>query len=88
VLGFAAVQRPQGFEFDGAWLCGRGIEVHLIQDEEPRRIMRPINPKSDHLSFLCHDMDLVERVLVDHGVEYVNQTFSQDGLHQVSRIQN
>jgi hypothetical protein len=83
VLGFTRIERPQAFDFDGAWLCGKGIEVHLIQSEDAAEATPPLDPKSDHLSFLCDDMLLVQRVLQDYGVDFVRQTFHEDDLRQV-----
>jgi hypothetical protein len=61
-----------------------GVEIHLIQEEEPARCPRRLNPKSDHLSFMCQNMELVEDVLSENGVEIVVQSFPEDGLRQVS----
>jgi hypothetical protein len=83
VLGFTRIERPQAFEFDGAWLCGKGIEVHLIQSEDAAEATPPLDPKSDHLSFLCHDIMLVQRVLHECGVDFVRQTFHENDLRQV-----
>lgn len=106
VLGFKLLPRPQAFEetFDGAWLCGMGLEIHFIQPTPGSRSRRPlvpvqlkeraIDPRSDHLSFLCQwhpdpsnsDWHYVLETLDRHGVNYLERTFPQDDLRQVSCI--
>lgn len=63
VLGFQRIQRPSSFDsFDGAWVCGLGLEIHFIQkdnisDSSCRSVSRldnitsdqPIDPSNDHL---------------------------------------
>ncbi|GMH27253.1 hypothetical protein Nepgr_029096 [Nepenthes gracilis] len=31
VLGFVLIERPQAFDFDGAWLFSYGVGIHLVQ---------------------------------------------------------
>jgi catechol 2,3-dioxygenase-like lactoylglutathione lyase family enzyme len=52
VLGFILVKRPHTFNetFEGAWLWGYGIGLHLIAGQPVPRSTR-IDPRSDHLSF-------------------------------------
>lgn len=52
VLGFILVKRPHTFNetFEGAWLWGYGIGLHLIAGQPVPRSAR-IDPRSDHLSF-------------------------------------
>lgn len=35
VLGFISIVRPGSFNFDGAWLFGHGIGIHLLLAEDP-----------------------------------------------------
>ncbi|XP_022864887.1 uncharacterized protein LOC111384796 [Olea europaea var. sylvestris] len=53
VLGFVPVRRPGSFTFDGAWLFGHGIGIHLLQSEDPKSMPKKtvINPKDNHISF-------------------------------------
>ncbi|KAG9139163.1 hypothetical protein Leryth_023652 [Lithospermum erythrorhizon] len=53
VLGFFPVRRPGSFNFDGAWLFGFGIGIHLLQSENPEKMTKKteINPKDNHISF-------------------------------------
>ncbi|KAG7652404.1 Glyoxalase/Bleomycin resistance protein/Dihydroxybiphenyl dioxygenase [Arabidopsis thaliana x Arabidopsis arenosa] len=53
VLGFLPIRRPGSFDFDGAWLFGHGIGIHLLQSPEPEKLLKKteINPKDNHISF-------------------------------------
>ncbi len=50
VLGFQPIKRPSAFEFEGAWLFGMGMGLHLIAGAAPPRCAT-INPASCHVSF-------------------------------------
>lgn len=105
VLGFKRLPRPQAFEetFDGAWVCGMGLEIHFIQptpDANPRRHTaaipaegrKAIDPRSDHLSFLCRrhpdprqsDWHRVVETLKRCDVDFLERSFPGDNLRQVS----
>lgn len=96
VLGFRRLKRPDSFEkaFDGAWLCGMGVEIHLIQPKTadfsgsfPKTIAADdIDPRSDHLSFLCNDMDVVTAALEEWEVKYVESEFRENGMRQVRYV--
>nr|KJB70591.1 hypothetical protein B456_011G081900 [Gossypium raimondii] len=53
ILGFAPIRRPGSFDFNGAWLFGYGIGIHLLQSEDPESLpkKKEINPKDNHISF-------------------------------------
>ncbi|KAK4267336.1 hypothetical protein QN277_024129 [Acacia crassicarpa] len=53
VLGFFPIRRPGSFDFDGAWLFGYGIGIHLLRAEDPENLPKKteINPKDNHISF-------------------------------------
>ncbi|KOM36467.1 hypothetical protein LR48_Vigan02g261700 [Vigna angularis] len=53
VLGFSPIRRPGSFDFDGAWLFGYGIGIHLLEAENPEKLpkKKEINPKDNHISF-------------------------------------
>nr|AFK34097.1 unknown [Medicago truncatula] len=53
VPGFFPIRRPGSFDFDGAWLFGYGIGIHLLEAENPETLPRKkeINPKDNHISF-------------------------------------
>lgn len=109
VLGFRILKRPVSFEsFDGAWICGMGLEIHFIAVPHDRDINLPnrrqalgqdrlqnlehdkeIDPRNDHLSFLCTDTEvdspyqIVKRTLSNNDVRYVEREFPKDDLRQV-----
>lgn len=72
-------------------LTSAGISVlsrHLIQSDAVvgRRRDNKLNPKADHLSFLCRDMDLVRAALHENEIEYVEQVVMDDGIEQVCTV--
>ena len=93
VLGFKRIKRPESFQnsFDGAWLCGMGVEIHLVQPHRKKllknerfpRTFDEIDPRSDHLSFLCNDMDSVISALKKWNAKYLQREFHEDKLRQV-----
>ncbi|KAK9101961.1 hypothetical protein Sjap_019215 [Stephania japonica] len=83
VLGFFPIKRPGSFDFNGAWLFGYGIGLHLLQSEDPENTVarkREINPKDNHISFLCESMVGVEQMLKEMKVEYVSKVVEEDGI--------
>ncbi|KAL9323171.1 hypothetical protein ACSQ67_011224 [Phaseolus vulgaris] len=64
VLGFFPIRRPGSFDFDGAWLFGYGIGIHLLQLEEPN----------------CESMVAVEKKLEEMEMEYVRATVEEGGI--------
>ncbi|XP_047312419.1 glyoxylase I 4-like [Impatiens glandulifera] len=89
VLGFCLIKRPSSFKFNGAWLFNYGIGIHFIENEslideldgggglmEPR----PINPKENHISFQCTDVEIVKRKLEEMGMRYVAALVVEDGI--------
>ncbi|CAN8077264.1 unnamed protein product [Agarophyton chilense] len=101
VLGFKPLKRPASIAkaVDGAWICGLGLEIHFIQSTE-RALLRQrppaartrrgtIDPRNDHVSFLCTDRDGdsdFERIIASlqqDGVEYVTRCFDEDHLKQL-----
>lgn len=55
------------------------IGIHLLKGVPPPRSSKII-PTSDHLSFECVDLPLVESQLLARGVEYVKQTVEEGGV--------
>ncbi|XP_006343374.1 lactoylglutathione lyase-like [Solanum tuberosum] len=85
VLGFCLVKRPSSFNFHGAWLYNYGIGIHLlenktIEDLDINDEPRPINPKDNHISFQCTDVDLVKRRLDEMGIRYVIALVEEEGI--------
>ncbi|GAV66005.1 Glyoxalase_2 domain-containing protein [Cephalotus follicularis] len=83
VLGFVPVRRPGSFDFDGAWLFGYGIGIHLLQSDKPEDMpkKKKINPKDNHISFQCESMGAVEKKLKEMGLDYVRAMVEEGGIH-------
>ncbi|KAJ7962876.1 Metallothiol transferase fosB [Quillaja saponaria] len=83
ILGFVPVRRPGSFRFDGAWLFGYGIGIHLLQSENPEKMVKKteINPKDNHISFQCESMGAVEKKLKEMGIDYVRAMVEEGGIH-------
>ncbi|CAI5978749.1 unnamed protein product, partial [Closterium sp. NIES-64] len=85
VMGFVPVRRPDCLNFDGAWLFNHGIGIHLLgQSEDPHapqlRVPKEINPKSDHFSFQCDDIEEVESGLEERGIPFLRQCVEEAGI--------
>lgn len=55
VLGFVLIERPQSFDFEGAWLFNYGVGIHLMQSEDDNEARRGdkdhLDPLDNHISF-------------------------------------
>ncbi|OIS99525.1 PREDICTED: uncharacterized protein LOC109231139 [Nicotiana attenuata] len=80
VLGFVLIKRPSSFDFDGAWLFNHGIGIHLLGKEDAQSKKGKINPKDNHISFQCSDMDLIIERLNEMKIEYVTATVKEGGV--------
>ncbi|XP_009606733.1 glyoxylase I 4-like [Nicotiana tabacum] len=80
VLGFVLIQRPSSFDFEGAWLFNHGIGIHLLGKEDAKSKKERINPKDNHISFQCSDMDLIIERLKELKIEYVTATVKEGGV--------
>ncbi|KAK4361488.1 hypothetical protein RND71_020440 [Anisodus tanguticus] len=85
VLGFCLVKRPSSFNFHGAWLYNYGIGIHLLENKAMEDLdvndeQRPINPKDNHISFQCTDVDLVKKMLEEMGMRYVTAVVEEEGI--------
>lgn len=83
VLGFVPVKRPGSFNFDGAWLFGYGIGIHLLQSEDPEKMQKKseINPKDNHISFQCDSMTTVEKKLKEMKIHHARSVVEEGGVH-------
>jgi len=84
VLGFVPIRRPGSFDFDGAWLFGYGIGIHLLQSDNPENMpikKTEINPKDNHISFQCESMGAVEKLLKEMEIEYLRSMVEEGGIH-------
>lgn len=86
VLGFVPIKRPSSFNFTGAWFYNYGVGIHLIEnphiDEFDTCVneSRPINPKDNHISFQCTDVELVKKRLEERGMRYVTAVVEEGGI--------
>ncbi|XP_009629333.1 glyoxylase I 4-like [Nicotiana tomentosiformis] len=74
------IQRPSSFDFEGAWLFNHGIGIHLLGKEDAQPKKERINPKDNHISFQCSDMDLIIERLEELKIEYVTATVKEGGV--------
>ncbi|XP_065865002.1 glyoxylase I 4 [Euphorbia lathyris] len=83
VLGFIPIRRPGSFDFDGAWLFGYGIGIHLLQSEDPSNLRKKgeINPKDNHISFQCESMGAVEKKLKEMEIKHVRAMVEEGGIY-------
>ncbi|XP_014521116.1 uncharacterized protein LOC106777837 [Vigna radiata var. radiata] len=85
VLGFVPIKRPSSFNFTGAWFYNYGIGIHLIENPHLDEFdtcaneFRPINPKDNHISFQCTDVELVKKRLEERGMRYVTAVVEEGG---------
>ncbi|KVI11052.1 uncharacterized protein LOC112507766 [Cynara cardunculus var. scolymus] len=80
VLGFVLIRRPSSFDFQGAWLFNHGIGIHLLEMETTPRKKAVINPKDNHISFQCSDMDLIIKKIEELGIKYVTAVVKEGGV--------
>ncbi|GFH28889.1 VOC domain-containing protein [Haematococcus lacustris] len=81
LLGFSMIKRPASFDFDGAWLYGYGVGLHLIAGHPPHASRDVINPKADHLSFACEcGLEEVEALLKYRNIEYKKAHVEEGGI--------
>ncbi|TYH26515.1 hypothetical protein ES288_A03G259000v1 [Gossypium darwinii] len=85
VLGFVLIKRPSSFNFEGAWLFNYGIGIHLLESEIVPTKKEKINPKDNHISFQCSDMEQVIRKLEAMKIEYVTGVVEEGGI-QVDQL--
>ncbi|KAK6157029.1 hypothetical protein DH2020_011277 [Rehmannia glutinosa] len=71
VLGFVLIQRP---------LFNHGIGIHLLQAEKVPEKKVKINPKDNHISFQCSDMDLIIHQLEEMNIEYAKAVVKEGGI--------
>ncbi|KAI3855371.1 hypothetical protein MKX03_025329 [Papaver bracteatum] len=83
VLGFVLIRRPSSFQFEGAWLFNYGIGIHLLQCNsinDVQQMPAKINPKDNHISFQCTDVELVKERLGEMGMKYETALVEEGGV--------
>ncbi|XP_071725590.1 glyoxylase I 4-like [Rutidosis leptorrhynchoides] len=80
VLGFVLIRRPSSFDFEGAWLFNHGIGIHLLEVETTPSKGGVINPKDNHISFQCTNMDLIINKLDKLDIKYVTALVTEGGV--------
>ncbi|KAI3770391.1 hypothetical protein L6452_01522 [Arctium lappa] len=80
VLGFVLIRRPSSFDFEGAWLFNHGIGIHLLEVDTTPTKRGVINPKDNHISFQCTDMNLIIKKLEDLDIKYVTAVVKEGGV--------
>lgn len=80
VLGFMLIKRPSSFNFHGAWLFNHGIGIHLLENENVSQRKGKINPKDNHISFQCTNMELIMQKLEEMNIEYVTAEVKEGGV--------
>ncbi|MFS7986015.1 putative glyoxalase/Bleomycin resistance protein/Dihydroxybiphenyl dioxygenase [Helianthus anomalus] len=80
VLGFVLVRRPSSFDFQGAWLFNHGIGIHLLEMDTTPTKKAVINPKDNHISFQCTNMDLIIKKLEQLAIKYVTAVVKEGGV--------
>ncbi|KAH6762592.1 Lactoylglutathione lyase / glyoxalase I family protein [Perilla frutescens var. hirtella] len=80
VLGFVLIKRPSSFNFEGAWLFNHGIGIHLLKTENAIKKNEKINPKDNHISFQCTDMNVIIQRLEEMKIEFVTAIVREGGI--------
>lgn len=93
VLGFTQISRPSELKTEGAWICGMGVEIHFIlqpANSYPRFLDTKsvtINPRADHLSFLCPYTEVHWKCLRDaltkDNIQFLERHLPKSDLRQV-----
>ncbi|KAK2996684.1 hypothetical protein RJ639_025878 [Escallonia herrerae] len=80
VLGFALIKRPSSFDFEGAWLFNHGIGIHLLEVDDVPLKKGAINPKDNHISFQCSNMEVIIQRLNEMKMQYVTAVVKEGGV--------
>ncbi|XP_022953340.1 lactoylglutathione lyase [Cucurbita moschata] len=91
VLGFVLIERPQSFDFEGAWLFNYGVGIHLMQSEDEDNGVRQgdkdhLDPLDNHISFQCEDMEAMEERLKELGVKYMRRTLDEENGELIEQL--
>ncbi|CAN4080603.1 unnamed protein product [Withania somnifera] len=83
VLGFVLIERPQAFDFDGAWLFNYGVGIHLVRAKEKDRLPNDtehdnLDPMDNHISFQSEDMEGMVQRLEQFNIKYLKRTVGEE----------
>ncbi|PIM99861.1 Glyoxalase [Handroanthus impetiginosus] len=81
VLGFVLIERPESFDFDGAWLFNYGVGIHLVHCKDKEKLPSDkdrLDPIDNHISFQCESMEAMEQKLKDHNIKYMKRTVGEE----------
>ena len=81
VMGFRAIRRPS-FNFQGAWLYGCGVQIHIIEGGPPTRGVG-VSSRADHVAFHTANIEAVEAGLREHKINYLRNVQGPTGLIQL-----
>ncbi len=82
VLGFRELSRPN-FDFDGAWLYGYGIMIHVIHNPKVVDGGNEISGRVQHLALTVNDLEGAEKLLNEHGIRYVKSEIKDRAIKQI-----
>ncbi len=82
VLGFREVARPN-FAFNGAWLFGHGLMIHLIENAKAGAPNEEIQTRENHLALHTSDLAKVEALLGEHRIRFRKNVIADRGISQV-----
>ncbi|CAI9102930.1 OLC1v1001325C1 [Oldenlandia corymbosa var. corymbosa] len=89
VLGFVLIQRPQAFDFDGAWLFNYGVGIHLVQAKDEDRLPHDpdhLDPMDNHISFQCEDMKAMELKLKEFDIKCIKRTVGDEEAGAIDQL--
>ncbi|MCD7454832.1 hypothetical protein HAX54_026203 [Datura stramonium] len=82
VLGFVLIERPQAFDFDGAWLFNYGVGIHLVHAKDEDRLGNDthdnLDPMDNHISFQSEDMEGMVQRLEQFNIKYLKRTVGEE----------
>ncbi|XP_022897314.1 lactoylglutathione lyase [Olea europaea var. sylvestris] len=89
VLGFVLIERPEAFDFDGAWLFNYGVGIHLVHAKDDEKLPQDrenLDPMDNHISFQCENMEAMEQKLKDHNIKYIKRTVGDEDEGAIDQL--
>lgn len=76
------IQEVRGFDdfFLFFRLFNHGVGIHLLETDKLAGKKGKINPKDNHISFQCSDMELVIKKLEEMKIEFVTAIVEEGGI--------